>query len=105
MTHGERIFRETMSISIADNPKGGGYPILTEDHPFLKQIVRFMKDKTYWLGTETDLLHAMKDSTTPPNTVTKLLKKFHEKLYQSDGIEVVFRRTNRRRIIELHKGR
>ena len=94
-----------MGISIDDNPKGDGYPVLTQDHPFLKQIAHFMKNKTYWLGTATDLLCAMKDSTTPPNTVTKLLNKFHEKLYQSDGIEVVFRRTNRRRIIELHKVR
>lgn len=32
-----------------------------------------MADKSHWLGTATDLLYAMNDTATPPNTVTKLL--------------------------------
>ena len=44
----------------------------------------------------------MNDTNTPPNTVTKLLNKYSFELYCSDGIDVNFRRTNRRRIIELY---
>ena len=105
MTFGERIYREAMGIGTSNKPKGDGYPVLTEEHPFLQEVSRFMKSRTHWLGTASDLLLVLNDRTTPPNTVTKLLKKFQEHLYRSDGIEVVLRRTNRRRIIELYKGR
>ena len=54
------------------------------------------------MGTATDLLAEMNDTTTPANTVTKLLNKYSFELYCSDGIDVNFRRTNRRRIIELY---
>ena len=80
-----------------------GYPKLTEEHPFLERLRRFMADKSHWLGTATDLLYAMNDTATPPNTVTKLLNKFSIDLYFSDGIDVHFRRTNRKRIIELYR--
>ena len=53
------------------------------------------------MGTDTDLLTEMNDTTTLPNTVTKLLNKFSFELYCSSGIDVDFRRANRRRIIEL----
>jgi hypothetical protein len=86
-------------------PDREGYPKLTEEHPFLERLSRFMADKSHWLGTATDLLNAMKDSATPPNTVTKLLNKFCIDLYFSDGIDVRFRRTNRKRIIELYRYR
>lgn len=57
-----------------------------------------MADKSHWLGTATDLLNAINDTATPPNTVTKLLNKFSIDLYFSDGIDVHFRRTNRKKI-------
>ena len=82
-----------------------GYPILTEEHPFFGRLRRFMADKSHWLGTATDLLSAMNDTATPSNTVTKLLNKFCIDLYFSDGIDVSFRRTNRKRIIELYRYR
>ena len=62
-----------------------------------------MAGKHYWIGTATDLLTEMNDTNTPPNTVTKLLNKFSFELYCNSGIDVVFRRTNRKRIIELTK--
>lgn len=40
-----------------------------------------MADKSHWLGTATDLLNAMNDTATPPNTVTKLLNKFSIDLF------------------------
>ena len=96
MTKGQLIVAMTVS---KDNREG--YPKLTENHPFFERLRAFMADKHYWMGTATDLLTEMKDTSTPPNTVTKLLNKFSFELYCSSGIDVDFRRTNRRRIIEL----
>ena len=64
-----------------------------------------MTDKRYWMGTATDLLTEMNDTKTPTNIVTKLLNKFSFELYCSSGIDVNFRRTNRRRIIEIRNHR
>lgn len=79
-----------------------GYPILTEEHPFFGKLRRFISDKSHWLGTATDLLTEMNDTVTPLNTVTKLLNKYWYRLKNCDGIMVHFRRTNRRRIIEIY---
>lgn len=40
MTKGERLVAETME----DIP-AYGYPVLTEQHPFLRKVVTFMKPK------------------------------------------------------------
>ena len=98
MTKGEQIVAMTVGKTNRE-----GYPKLTIEHPFFRRLRRFMEDKHYWMGTATDLLTEMNDTTTPPNTVTKLLNKFSFEFYCSDGIDVCFRRTNRRRIIELNK--
>ncbi len=98
MTKGEQIVAMTVGRT-----KCEGYPKLTIEHPFFRRLRRFMEDKKYWMGTATDLLTEMNDTATPPNTVTKLLNKFSFEFYCSDGIDVCFRRTNRRRIIEIHK--
>ena len=97
MTKGEKIAALAMEQS-----KREGYPKLTEEHPFFGKLRAFMADKHYWMGTATDLLTEMNDTTTPPNTVSKLLNKFSFEFYCSNGIDVCFWRTNRRRIIELH---
>ena len=97
MTKGEQIVAMTVGKT-----KREGYPKLTIEHPFFRRLRRFMEDKKYWMGTATDLLTEMNDTTTPSNTVTKLLHKFSFELYCSDGIDVNFRRTNRRRIIEIY---
>lgn len=61
-----------------------------------------MQTRKEWLGTATDLLNAVGDSFTTPNTVTKLLRKYdYQYLYKEKGIEVSFRRTNRKRLIGL----
>ena len=75
-----------------------GYPI---EHPFFGKLRAFTNEKTHWLGTATDLLTEMNDTTTPPNTVTKLLNKYWYRLKCRDGIVIYFRRTNQRRIIEI----
>lgn len=77
-------------------------PVLTEEHLFLRKVVAFMKMRKEWLGTATDLLNAVGDNYTPPNTVTKLLRKYdYQYLYKEKGIDVSFRRTNRKRLIGL----
>ena len=97
MTKGEQIVAMTVGKT-----KREGYPKLTENHPFFGKLKAFMDGKHYWMGTATDLLTEINDITTLPNTVTKLLHKFSFELYCTSGIDVNFRRTNRRRIIELY---
>lgn len=96
MTKGEQIVALAMSKANRE-----GYPKLTGDHPFFGKLRAFTNKKTHWLGTATDLLTEMNDTTTPPNTVTKLLNKYWYRLKSCDGIVIHFRRTNRRRIIEI----
>ena len=96
MTKGQLIVAMTVGKTNRD-----GYPKLTENHPFFGKLRTFMADKHYCMGTATDLLTEINDTNTPPNTVTKLLNKYSFEFYCSDGIDVEFRRTNRRRIIEL----
>ena len=62
-----------------------------------------MQTRMDWLGTATDLLNAVGDNYTPPNSVTKLLRKYdYQFLYKEKGVEVSFRRTNRKRLIGLN---
>lgn len=97
MTKGERIVAE----ALGEIPQIG-MPVLTKEHPFLRKAVAFMQTRKEWLGTATDLLNAVRDNFTPPNTVTKLLRKYdYPYLYKEKGIEVSFRRTNRKRLIRL----
>ena len=97
MTKGERLVAEMLG----EIPQTG-MPVLTEEHPFLWKVVTFMQTRKEWLGTATDLLNAVGDNYTPPNTVTKLLRKYdYQYLYKEKGIDVSFRRTNRKRLIGL----
>lgn len=82
-----------------------GYPVLTEEHPFLNRLINFMSVCNHWLGTASDLLYVLNDTSTPSSTVTKLLKKYEWELWFNQHIEITFRRTNRKRIIELRKER
>ena len=100
MTKGDLI----VAMALEDKPIEG-YPVLTEEHPFFQRLVCFMAPKEHWLGTATDLLKELNDKSTPTNTVTKLLNKFWYELYNRDGIDVRFRRTNRKRIIEIFKNK
>ena len=57
MSKGEEIFREAMGVSLRE-----GYPVLTEDHPFFKNLSRFMSGRSHWLGTASDLVNEMHDT-------------------------------------------
>ncbi|WP_373927688.1 hypothetical protein [Eubacterium ramulus] len=43
-----------------------------------------MENRTDWLGTVTDLLAAVGDNYTPPNTAAKLLRKYDYNQNMSD---------------------
>ena len=96
MTKGERILAEALGEIPSENE-----PILTENHPFLRKVIKFMQDRREWQGTATELLTAIGDSYTPPNTVTKLLNKYEYSHFYGRDIIVKFHRTNRKRIIRL----
>ena len=52
----------------------------------------------------TDLLAAVGDGYTPPNTAARLLRKYdYDLLYKRCGMDVTFTRTNRKRLITLRK--
>lgn len=94
MTKGERLVAEILG-EMPDKSK----PILTENHPFLRKVLRFMESRREWQGTASELLIEIGDSYTPPNTVTKLLRRFDYEYFYKLDIVIRFRRTNRKRLI------
>lgn len=80
-----------------------GYPVLTEDHFFFQQVVKFMQDKRIWLGTASDLIFDMNYKTVYANTAAKLLHKYGKTVLKKKGVTIKFIRTNRKRLIELKK--
>lgn len=96
MTKSERLVAEMLG-----EIPSKGKPILTEKHPFLRKVLRFMENRRDWEGTATELLTEIGDRYTPPNTVTKLLYRFDYPYFYKKDIVIQFRRTNRKRIIRL----
>ena len=94
MTKGERLVAEILG-EMPDKSK----PILTEHHPFLRKVIEFMENRREWQGTATELLKEIGDGYTPPNTVTKLLRRFDYEYFYKRDIVIQFRRTNRKRLI------
>ena len=43
---------------------------------FLFRVAEFMKSRTEWVGTATDLIADMAETETTPNVVTKYLGQF-----------------------------
>ena len=97
MTKGERLVAEILG-EMPDKSE----PILTVSHPFLRKVIAFMERQNTWQGTVTDLLEAVGDKYTPPNTAAKLLRKYdYDLLYNQYGVDVTFTRTNRKRLVTL----
>ncbi|MBQ8623091.1 MAG: hypothetical protein IJ424_01750 [Oscillospiraceae bacterium] len=96
MTKGERLVAEMLG----DIPNRNE-PVLTEKHPFLRKVIKFMQDRREWQGSATELLKEIGDSYTPPNTVTKLLNRYEYDCFNKRDITIKFCRTNRKRIIHL----
>ena len=99
LTKGERLVAEMCGEIPAE-----GYHVLTEAHPFLRKVIEFTEKRNEWIGTVSDLLMAVGDKYTPPNTAAKLLRKYeYDLLYKRYGIDVTFTRTNRKRLVTLRK--
>ncbi len=99
LTKGERLVAEMCGDLPVD-----GYPVLTETHPFLRKVIAFTESQTEWIGTVTDLLAAVGDGYTPPNTAARLLRKYdYDLLYKRCGMDVTFTHTNRKRLVALRK--
>lgn len=100
MTKGEKIVAEELGTN-----KLKGEPIMTANHHFLRKVIPFAQSRRYWIGSATELLEGIGDSTTPPNTVTKLLNKYDFDYFYRKHITIRFRRTNRKRLIEFNNYR
>lgn len=70
---------------------------------FLFRLVDFLKDKTEWTGTATELLSAMRETETPPNLVTKMLGRFAGEVFAPAGIEYKTKRTGQSRLMRFRK--
>lgn len=66
-------------------------------------MTEFMTEKTKWIGTVTDLLSEMNCEDICPTIAAKLLHKYGKTVLKRNGVTVKFMRTNRRRLIELHR--
>ena len=96
MTKGERLVAEILGEIPSKSEL-----ILTDKHPFLRKVIPFIESRKYWSGSATELLAAIGDNATPPNTVTKLLNRFDYDCFYKKDIVIRFHRTNRKRLIEF----
>ena len=96
MTKGELIVAEALG-----NVPKKEFPVLSEQHPFLRNVIRFMESRREWKGTASELLKEIGDSYTPPNTVTKLLNRYDYEYFYKRDIVIQFHRTNRKRFIHI----
>lgn len=70
---------------------------------FLFRVIDFMKSRTEWVGTATELLTDMQETETTPNVVTKLLGQFACEVLEPSGIEYATKRTGKSRLIRLKR--
>ncbi len=70
---------------------------------FLFRVVEFMKNRTEWLGTATELIKDMTETETTPNVITKFLGQFSCEVLEPVGIEYQTKRTGKSRLIRLVK--
>ena len=70
---------------------------------FLFRLVDFLKDKSEWTGTATELLTAMGETETPPNLVTKMLGRFAGETLAPVGIEYKTKRTGQSRLMRFRR--
>lgn len=68
---------------------------------FLFRVVEFMKTRTEWVGTATELIADMAESETTPNVVTKYLGQFYYEVLEPAGIEYRTKRTGQSRLIKF----
>lgn len=68
---------------------------------FLFRVAEFMKARTEWVGTATELIADMAETETTPNVVTKYLGQFSCEVLEPAGIEYRTKRTGQSRLIKF----
>ena len=64
--------------------------------------MEFMKTRTEWVGTATELIADMAETETTPNVVTKYLGQFYYEVLEPAGIEYRTKRTGQSRLINSY---
>lgn len=70
----------------------------------LFQLVEFLKDKSEWRGSATELLTAMNETELAPNLITKYLNQYHAGFLHENNICYSYGRKNTGRQIVLKRG-
>ena len=68
---------------------------------FLFQVLDFMRSRTEWVGTATELLSEMQEQEVTHRMVTKYLGQFACEVLEPMGIEYLTKRTGKSRLIKL----
>ena len=68
---------------------------------FLFALVDFIRERTFWSGTATQLLTEMQETETAPTLVTKYLARFSEEFLRPSGVRYKTKRTGKQRLILL----
>ena len=69
--------------------------------PALFRLVEFMKDKTEWTGTATELADAMGETRAGPNALTKWMNEYRTGFLAENHIRYDYHRKNSCRLISL----
>ena len=71
--------------------------------PFLFQLADFMKDRSEWSGTATELLAALGDKYTSPASAAKSVVRYYYEVLFPAGIEFDHKRKNSARLLIFKK--
>ena len=74
-----------------------------KEPPFLMELVKFMRDKTEWTGTATELIRATGDPIMSPVAVKNAIVEYYNDILKPAGIEFETHRKNSARLITLRK--
>ena len=79
--------------------------IVREKAPlFITQLVDFMRDRTEWTGTATELLEKLNDPITPPTMVKNQIVKYYCDILEPAGIHFDSKKTKTARLLTFRKG-
>ena len=82
-----------------------GEQIVREKAPlFLTQLVDFMRDRTEWTGTATELLENLNDPITPATMVKNQIVKYYCDVLEPAGIVFESKKTKTARLLTFRKG-
>ena len=70
---------------------------------FVFRVADFMKGRTEWTGTASDLLEAMSEKEVSPNMVKKYLGQFAGEVLEPEGIRYKTKRTGKSRLIHFER--